>query len=71
MRLPIEDSCVGTGADGASVNFGAKKGVLTLLGEKKPWMVKVHCVAHRLELALGQAFKGTYFSDTVRILKLK
>lgn len=65
MGLEIAKSCVATAADGASVNFGVKAGVLTLLQETMPWMLKVHCVAHRLELAIADAFKNTYFKDEV------
>lgn len=52
-----------TAADGAAVNFGKINGVLTKLQERVPWMLKVHCVAHRLELRLKDAFKGTHFEQ--------
>ena len=57
---------VGYCSDGAAVMMGEKKGVLKLFKEAKeaPWVVSVWCMAHRLELAIKDTFKGTYF-DTV------
>ena len=39
-------------ADGASVNFGKYSGLLTQQKENHPWLIMIHCVAHRAELAL-------------------
>ena len=39
-------------ADGASVNFGSINGVLAQISVKCPWLLKVHCVNHRIELSL-------------------
>ncbi|XP_064597900.1 zinc finger protein 862-like [Liolophura sinensis] len=39
-------------ADGASVNTGTYNGVLTQLKEERPWLVTMHCVSHRVELAI-------------------
>ncbi|XP_065640532.1 zinc finger protein 862-like [Hydra vulgaris] len=44
-------------ADGASVNFGIHKGVLSQLQQNRPWLIKVHCINHRIELAVKDAFK--------------
>jgi len=40
-------------SDGASVNFGVKSGLLTKLknDKKMPWIIGIHCLNHRLELA--------------------
>ena len=43
---------VSSTADGASVNFGRYNGVLTQQKETRPWLITIHCVAHRAELAL-------------------
>lgn len=59
---------IGAGADGASVNFGIHRGMMAQLRDEMPWMVAVHCVAHRLELALKDAFKDSCFSDQVSAL---
>ena len=55
-----EDHLVGYGADGAAVNFGAKRGVFQRLWENMPWLIVTHCVAHRLELAIRDAMKDTF-----------
>lgn len=64
--LDLKGCCVGAGADGASVNFGCNSGVMKRLEDTGlPWLMKIHCVAHRLELALKDAFKDSYFQKTV------
>ncbi|KAK1903842.1 Zinc finger protein 862 [Dissostichus eleginoides] len=61
-QLNLSNCLTATAADGASVNFGKTTGVLTRLQHQSaPWMIKVHCIAHRLELCLKDAFKETYF----------
>ena len=51
---------IGLGSDGASVN---EDGVTKALKELSPWLVFMWCVAHRLELALKDSFKETFFSS--------
>lgn len=47
---------VSTTADGASVNVGAYRGLLALLQQDgREWILKIHCVCHRLELAFKNA----------------
>ncbi|CAI5485169.1 unnamed protein product [Closterium sp. Yama58-4] len=41
------DMLVGVATDGASVMTGSKGGVVALLRKRCPWLVAVHCVAHR------------------------
>ncbi|KAI4830516.1 hypothetical protein KUCAC02_002144 [Chaenocephalus aceratus] len=61
-----------TAADGASVHFGKTTGVLTRLQQQSaPWMIEVHCIAHRLELCLKDAFKETYFTQPKKWRQLK
>ena len=60
-----DDHLIGFGADGASVNFGKNNGVYKKLTDEMPWLVRVHCVAHRLELAAKDAFKNSYFTNEV------
>ena len=48
-------------SDGASVNFRAKTG-LTRLSVQQPWMIKIHCVNHCVELAIKEAIAETEFS---------
>ena len=70
-HLDLSNRLVCVAADGASVNFGRVKGILTKFQQNvAPWMIKMHCVAHRLELSLKDAFKDTYFTQ-VRYLMEK
>ena len=60
---PSKHTMVGFGADGASVNMGCRRGVAARLRVDKPWLVAVHCFNHRLELAVRDAFLGTYYTE--------
>ena len=62
-----EKKMVGFGSDGAAVNIadGGLKGHLQTLA---PWMEMVWCLAHRLELALKDALKDTFFSSIDEML---
>lgn len=53
---------VGFGCDGASVNIAAG-GLRGHLEESVTWVVVIWCLAHRLELSLKDALKGTLFSS--------
>lgn len=46
---------MGFGSDGASVMVGRRAGVATLLKQSNPELIAIHCVAHRLALAVAQA----------------
>ena len=61
---------VGFMSDGASVNFGSKSGLLTKLQTEAgmPWIVGIHCLNHRLELAVKDAFGKTPFDDICTLL---
>ena len=66
-KLPFaEIGIIGAGADGASVNFCCHRGMVTQLKQDMPWLVGVHCVAHRLELAIKDAVKDSFFVKMVR-----
>ncbi|XP_057317246.1 E3 SUMO-protein ligase KIAA1586-like [Hydractinia symbiolongicarpus] len=52
---------IGFTSDGASVNRGNKNSVKMVLREESEWLVFIWCIAHRLELALSDALKGTDF----------
>ena len=52
---------IGCTSDGASVNFGRISGLMTRLGEDRPWLIKIHCANHRIELAVKDAIKETDF----------
>ena len=61
---------VGYCSDGASVMMGEKKGVIKLFKVTKnaPWVIAVWCLAHRLELAVKDCFKGTYLTTVIETL---
>ena len=46
---------VGATADGANVNTGTYRGVLTQLKNERPWLITIHCVKHRIEPAVKAA----------------
>ena len=46
---------MGFGSDGAAVMIGRRSSVSTRLRVHNPFMINIHCVAHRLALAAAQA----------------
>jgi hypothetical protein len=52
---------IGFGCDGANVNI-AQGGLKGLLQKEQPWIFVFWCLAHRLELSLKDATKGTFFT---------
>ena len=60
--LPREDflsKLVCLVADGTSINFGEISGALTTIAELVEWDVpRIHCLNHRLELAMKDAYQG-------------
>ncbi len=63
-----EHKLIGMGCDGASVNLGSTSGLKGLLTEAMPWIVVFWCLAHRLELALKDALKDTFFMQVDEML---
>ena len=61
---------VGFGADDASVMIGQRGGVSALIKRDVKHLVTIHCVAHRLELALKVTVKATAYLGTVEKLLL-
>ena len=52
--ISLEKLC-GVATDGANVMVGCRTGVTTQLKGKNPFVLSIHCIAHRLVLASGQA----------------
>lgn len=50
---------MGFGSDGAAVMMGCKTGVAKRLKDQNPFMINIHCVAHRVALAASAAGKET------------
>ena len=59
---------IGFAGDGATVNRGEEAGVIGILRRELPWVIYVWCVAHRLELSLKDALKGTCFDAVDEML---
>ena len=55
------------GTDGASANI-AGRGLKGLMERKLPWLYWRWSIAHRLELAVKDALKGTAFEDIEEML---
>ena len=56
---------IGFSADGASVNLGKNTGVAAKLKEDAPWLIDIHCLAHRLELALLELQRYCAFGEKI------
>ncbi|TDH03546.1 hypothetical protein EPR50_G00164600, partial [Perca flavescens] len=52
-----KDQLVGFGSDGAAVNVGCRNGVAAQLLRDIPYLISIHCIAHRLELGVTKAIK--------------
>ena len=72
MELPHEEGFppvpISLGGDGCSTNRGAGSGMQALFKQEFPWFLFSRCVAHRLELALKDAFSCTYFKEVDKVL---
>ena len=64
MVIKVGRICV----DGAAVNLGVRRGLVALLREDLPWLVAIHCLNHRLELAVKDAFTKTYMDEVSTML---
>ena len=68
LDIALTSKLVGFCSDGASVNMGRKSGIAQLLKADCPWLVVMHCLNHRLELAAKDAFKGTSIDAVLTML---
>ena len=69
LRLGISDvkRLVGIGSDGASANI-ARDGLKRLVESQWEWVFWMWCLAHRLELAVKNALKGTVLQLTFDVV---
>ena len=59
----------GLNIDVATVNTGIHSGLGTrICNELSSWLMLIHCFNHRFELAIKDAFKGTFFGEIDTIL---
>ena len=59
--LPVKEynlKLVSVTADGASVNTGKLSGLMTRFASTRIWLVRIHCINSRIELAVKDAFTG-------------
>ena len=54
---------IAIGCDGASVMVGARAGVVARVREEQKCVLTVHCMAHRIELAMKDSFKSVKLAD--------
>ena len=68
----FENHIYGLNVDGTSVNTGVHNGLGTKISEDyAPWLTVIHCFNHRLELAIKDALKGSFFDEIdTMLLKL-
>ena len=59
------EKLVAVGTDGASVMTGPKSGVVVRLKEDKSYVIGMHCMNHRLELAYKDAVKSNTLNQKV------
>ena len=65
-KIPVtnyETNLVTLTTDGASVNTGRISGLMTRFALGKEWLVQIHFINHRVELAIKDALKETKFKD--------
>lgn len=60
----MKDSVLALGADGASVMSGCEGGLVGKMKQEIPKVIYVHCSAHRLQLALQDAWKKIPYMST-------
>ena len=66
-KIPVtnyETKLVSLTTDGASVNPERILGLMTRFASERDWLVQIHCINHRVELAIKDALKDTKFKDT-------
>ena len=59
---------IGFASDGASVMVGKENGVAARLRKENPFMLNIHCIAHRLALASHDASSSVPYCKNMRIL---
>ena len=65
-KIPVtnyETKLVSLTTDGTSVNTERISGLTTRFALERDWLVQIHCINHRVELAVKDALKETKFKD--------
>ena len=66
LKLNLENwksKVVGLGTDRAGVNLGCQAGLGTILKRDIPYLIHIHCIAHKLELAVLDACKHVSYVE--------
>ena len=59
--IPLDDyltKMVSATANGANVSMGKYNGALTMMARERPWLIVIHCMNHRIELAIKDMVKS-------------
>ena len=67
IGLPL-DRLVGVCTDGATSMLGCHTGFVTQLAVHVPWIISIHCIAHRCALVLSS--KSKHFTELKKIDRL-
>ena len=68
LYLPVFCQIQGLGVDGANVMLSDQNGVAGLHHRQNPFAVTVHCVCHRMNLAVSKAAKAVKGVDQLQSL---
>ena len=60
---PLSSRLASMNVDGAAINTGNHTGLGVKFKKTAPWISVIHCFNHPLELAVKDAFEGTFFKD--------
>ena len=66
--IDLAQKLVSICVNGAAVNLGVHNGLSALFKQELPWLVAIHCMNHRLELAAKDAFSSSYFNEFMSML---
>ena len=65
-KIPVtnyETKLVSLTTDDASVNTGRISGLMSRFALGREWLVQIHCINHRVELAIKDSLKETNFKE--------
>ena len=66
--LEWKNKLIGIGCDGTNANMGSAGGLKSYLQEDILWLMVSWCLAHRLQLSVKDALKGTFFKEIDELL---
>ena len=72
-KIPLanyERKLVSLTTDGASVNTGRILGLMTRFVLGRDWLVQIHCINHRVKLAIKDALKRLSLRTSTNFIKV-